>query len=261
MSAPFALEVLMSWGDSLLAHELVTEPRTLTLGRGPEATFPMPEQLAEEGFEFVSFGGGAWRLRLPTDASVEAFVVDGVCRRSYLADVDREARRLLPIGPTTRALVNGGPFAFSVRGTTPTERAPRGGNGDSVASYIGASFAFHAFMVFLMFLAPPRLTHGPDAEHARILQAALSDLSRHLLVTTLAQPSREGTPGAPAEKPTASDAPQPQHRNEAAARVRGRGSHRPTRVDRLPSAPARPMPECSRRLLLVRRIRSSTPSC
>ncbi len=181
----YALDVVMSWGTSPLASELWTEPRALTLGHGPTATFAMPEECPEVGFELiVPDEAGGYRLRIPAGAS--AYMLesrDGVDVEVDLGAVASDAQgvRTIPLSGDARAEVRIGEFIFSVRGTTPPEPAVKGGVADwTAARYVGASFLFHAFMLVLMTFSPPAasaLNINMDTQRARYIRASMDALA------------------------------------------------------------------------------------
>ncbi|NOY92332.1 MAG: AgmX/PglI C-terminal domain-containing protein [Deltaproteobacteria bacterium] len=181
----YALDVVMSWGTSPLASELWTEPRALTLGYGPTATFAMPEESPEVGFELIvpdELGGYA--LRIPAGASACMFESrEGVDVEVDLGAIASDAQgvRVVPLSVDARAELRIGEFIFCVRGTTPPERAAKGGVADwTAARYIGASFLFHAVMLVLMTFSPPAasaLNINMDTQRARYIRASMDALA------------------------------------------------------------------------------------
>lgn len=204
----YALDVVMSWGTSPLANELLTEPRTLTLGSGKTATFAMPEQFADDGFALVVPDGEGFSLRIPAGASAcMQEERDGMTVDVDLAVVasDAEGVRQIPLGLHSRAEVRIGEFVFSLRGTAQPERARKGGIADwTPARYIGASFLFHAFMLILMTFSPPAasaLNINMDMQRARYIRASMAalaleqqDMDPLLDDAAAGAPSSEGQP-------------------------------------------------------------------
>lgn len=199
----YALEVVMSWGGSPLASELLETPRSVTIGSGEGAEWTLPEELMEGSFELVAAEGDGYALRIPAGASARMVELeDGLEVIVDLAAIasDAEGVRTVPLSKAARAEVEFGAFAFHVRGTDAPEKTPLATITDwTPARYIGASFAFHALMLGIMTFSPPAasaLNIDLDAQRASYIRASMEALEQQTPELDLFEDAAAGAPSS-----------------------------------------------------------------
>jgi hypothetical protein len=163
--APEALEVVLTWGQSPLAQQLVTDG-AITLG--PEGcTFLMPEEIVKRSFELARRDDRGWTMH------------DGA---------------LLPKGePTTRTF---GDFTFHLRVIDAPETTPRAGVqvDRQTAGFVGAVFGLASILVALSMLLPPNaaaLTARLDGTQAHRLRVQLEALATAPVTETFSNDAGE----------------------------------------------------------------------
>ncbi len=151
------LRLAMIWNQSVLGEETLHEPRTVVLGYGRAAVFPLPEPQAVRGdIVLLTPGGdGSYTLSLPPDARGAV----------WLSGRRRDVRDLLVSTPSVtlsgddHGVVSFGAASYFFQQTTPVPRPVLGFgslDGDAVLSF-GLSLFVHVCVLLLMLLAQREL--------------------------------------------------------------------------------------------------------
>ncbi|MCU0677593.1 MAG: AgmX/PglI C-terminal domain-containing protein, partial [Myxococcota bacterium] len=157
--APEALEVVLTWGQSPLAQQLVSDG-AVTLG--PEGcTFLMPEEIVKQAFELARRDERGWTMHDGTPLAK-----DDVTTRTF------------------------GDFTFHLRVIDAPETTPRAGVqvDRQTAGFVGAVFGLASILVALSMLLPPNaaaLTARLDGTQAHRLRVQLEALAATPVTETL----------------------------------------------------------------------------
>lgn len=155
-----ALEVVMSWGGTPQRGELFDGKHRVMVGEDPAADFVLPREIVPESFALVDTEGGEPTLCIPAGATARMTrrEADGRALPVDLASVpsDAKGRRRVPITHGSSAVIDIGELTFYVRSTDAKVEVPRTIGIDWRSHrWIGASFAFHAVLIGILFLQPP----------------------------------------------------------------------------------------------------------
>jgi hypothetical protein len=146
------LRLALVWNQTVLEEQVLETPRTVVLGYGPEAMFPLPEAQAARGdITLLTPSGDTYSLLLPPDAR-GALWIDG--RRRDVHELVRSTPSLT-LGPNDYGVISLGAASYFFQQVRPADRPRRAFtslDGDAVQSF-GLSLFVHVCVILLMLLA------------------------------------------------------------------------------------------------------------
>ena len=146
------LRVAMVWSQSLQAEQVLDEPRSVVLGYGEEALFPLPEAHAARGdLTLLTPIQDGYTLHIPPGA-LGAVWLDG--ERQDVRDL-LERSPSLTLGRRDYGVISLGAASYffqQVESAEPAHRGLSSLDGDAVMSF-GLSLFMHACVLMLMLLA------------------------------------------------------------------------------------------------------------
>jgi hypothetical protein len=227
------VEVVMSWGGSPQAAEVVPAGKELVIGGdAPGITFLLPAETMPDAFVLVGHASTGPVLRVPAGAEARAQLGE---EDLPIPQSDGDVRTLaLPIG--SRAEVKVGEFTFFVTTLDQLPEKPMAGGPDWRSQrWLLASFAVHATLLAMFFFMPPNagaLSFDMTDSDTRYIRASLDALALEEMAVPEPEEVGEESSATSGEPMTGDEgaAGAPDETRATGGQVRVRGESTDTRV-------------------------------